>query len=340
VGGRHTGARSNGNLAFIRHHALRLANVVVLAILGALLYRQVDVRELRTAIGHADVRLVAAALALDVPIAVLFVLRSHFVLVRLGYRVEARVLVPAIILGNVAGSLTPASTGELLRATALRGHAKVATADGVALVLFERGVSVYLMALTTGVAAAFVTLSSGRALAVAVASVPLLAAPAFAPLLLRRLPAPSNGTRTSLAARAFGHVSDAADRLSWILEDRGLLAIWSLITVLILTMSMLQVWLLARSISDVVNPAQAWVAFGGSQLAGIASLLPLGVGALDGSLAAILRKFGLTFEQGAGTAVLLRLVVTIPYGITAIVCYLYLQHLGASRKRAPGDASR
>jgi uncharacterized protein (TIRG00374 family) len=332
------GAHNSGNLAFLRHHAVRFANIAVLAVLALLLYRQVDAGELRTSIGHADVALVAAAFALDVPIAVLFVLRSHFVLVRLGYRVEARVLVPAIILGNVAGSLTPASTGELLRATALRGHAKVPTADGVALVLFERGVSVYLMALTTGVAAAYVTLSPGRALAVAVASVPLLSAPAFAPLLLRRRSAASDATRRSLVARALGHVSDAADRLSWIVEDRRLLAIWSLITALILTMSMLQVWLLARSISDVVDPAQAWVAFGGSQLAGIASLLPLGVGALDGSLAAILRKFGLTFEQGAGAAVLLRLIVTIPYGITAILCHLYLQHVGATRQRGSGDA--
>lgn len=332
------GARMSGNFAFIRHHALRLANIVVLAILVSLFYHQVDVGELRTAIGEADLALVAAAFALNVPVAALFVLRSHFVLVRLGYRVEARVLVPAIILGNVAGSLTPASTGELLRATALRGHAKVATADSVALVLFERGVSVYLMALTTGIAAAFVRLPLGRALVVAVASAPLLAAPVLAPLLLRRLSTASDSARTSLAARAFGHVQDAADRLSWILEDRSLLALWSLVTVLILAVSALQIWLLARSISDVVDPAQAWVAFGGSQLAGIASLLPFGVGALDGSLAAILRKFGLTFEQGAGTAILLRLAVTIPYGITAILCYLYLQHVGRSRQRPSGDA--
>ena len=99
----------------------------------------------------------------------------------------------------------------------------------------------------------------------------------------------------------------------------------------------LQIWLLARSIADSVDPAEVWVAFGASQLAGIASLLPLGLGATDGSLAAILRRFGLTIEQGAATAVLFRLAVTIPYGIIALVCFLYLQRLGAAERQDGSD---
>lgn len=331
-------AYSSSIVAFLRRHALRLINVVVLAILVALLYRQADAGELRTAIRQADFSFVAAALALNLPVAVLFVARSHLVLVRLGHHVEARVLVPAIILGNVAGSLTPASTGELLRATALRGHANIPTTDGLALVVFERALSIYLLAIGTGVAAAFVTLSLGEASALAGAAVPLLIAPAFAPVLLRALPTAGTRERNSMAAGALSHIHDAIDRLCWIFEDRRLVAAWSLLTSLILAISVAQIWLLARSVSNIVDPMQAWVAFGGSQVAGIVSLLPLGLGALDGSLAAILRKFGLAFEQGAATAVLLRAAITIPFGIVAIACYIYLQHLGASRQRRPEAA--
>jgi uncharacterized protein (TIRG00374 family) len=324
--------------AFLLAHGLRIANVAVLALLVAVLYRQVDAAELRAAVRDADLRFVAAAFALNLPVGGLFAIRSHLILLRLGHRVEPRILVPAMILGNVAGSLTPASAGELLRAAALRSHAKIPAADGIALVLFERGVSIYLLALGTGVAAASVSLSFGQALAVAAAAVPLFAAPAFAPVLLRLLPAPGAGERTSLTARTFARVHEAAGQLRWIFEDRRLLITWSIATALLFAIFTVQIWLLARSIANVVDPAQVWVAFGASQLAGIASLLPLGLGAMDGSLAAILRKFGLTLEQGAATAVLFRLIVTIPYGIIAIGCYLYLQRLGSAEERSTADA--
>ena len=324
--------------SFLRRHALRFVNVAVLAILGTLLYRQVDVGELRTAIRSADLAFVLAAFSLNIPIAVLFVLRSHLVLLRLGHRVEPRVLISAVILGNVAGSLTPASTGELLRATALRGHAQIPTSDSIALVLFERALSVYLMALATGVAAAFAWLSPRQAFVVAAMSVPLWIAPALGPLFLNALPVAGEGERLSFVARALAHVRSALGRVSWILKDRRLLAVWSAMTVTILALSTAQVWLLARGISGAINAEEASASFGISQLAGIASLLPLGVGAVDGSLAAMLHKFGFTLEQGAATAVLLRLVVTIPYGITAIACYLYLQRLGSSRRRSADAA--
>ena len=312
---------------FLRAYGLRLVNVLVLVLLVAFLYRQVSLHDLRAGLRDADLRFVAAAFALNLPVAALFAARSHLVLARLGHRVEPRILVPAMILGNVAGSLTPASSGELLRAAALRSHAKIPTADGITLVIFERSLSLYLLALGTGVCAAFVALSQGSALLVALASLPLLIAPLSVPRLLRLLPARTANEQSSLVSRAFAHIRDAAAQLRIIFEDKRLLAAWSLATLLLFAIFTLQIWLLARSISDAVSPAQVWVAFGASQLAGIASLLPLGLGAADGSLAAILRKFGMTFEQGAATAVLFRLVVTIPYGVVAILCYVYLQRV-------------
>ncbi len=316
--------------SFIRAHALRAINVAVFAALIALLYRQIDIDELRMAIGDVDLWFVAAAFLLNVPITTLYVVRSHGVLVRLGHRVERHVLVPAMILGNVAGSLTPGSSGEILRAAALRGHSQIPAADGAALVLFERGVSLYMMALCTAIAGIFVALPLGIALVVSAVVLPLFAVPAFGPVLLRALPTANEAQATSLVARAIGQVSQAKDRVSWILEDRRLFVTWATFTLIVLALSALQVWLLAHGIADTVSPAEASFAFFACQLAGIASLLPLGLGAADGSLAALLRRFGLTFEQGAAAAVLLRMIVTIPFGIMAILCYVYLQRLSKS----------
>jgi uncharacterized membrane protein YbhN (UPF0104 family) len=135
------------------------------------------------------------------------------------------------------------------------------------------------------------------------------------------------------------HTRDATDRIGFIMADRRLLLTWSAATALLFGIFTLQIWMLERSIADALDPAQVWVAFGASQLAGIASLLPLGLGAMDGSLAALLRRFGLTLDQGAATAVLFRLVVTIPYGIVALLCFLYLERPGASGRRETADAS-
>lgn len=321
---------------FIRRHALRIANAAVLIVIAALLYRQINFSETRRALGDVQPGWVAAAVCLNAPVAALFALRSHFVLVRLGHRVEVRVLVPAMILGNVAGALTPASTGEILRAAALRSHAKIPAVDGIALVLFERGVSVYLMVLGTGVVAAILALSRGQALAVGAASIPLFLAPAFAPVLLRFIPPHGTDGRSSLASRAFGHVRDATGRLDWILRDIRLLLLWSFLTSLLFVLPTLQIWMLTRGIGHGVPPSKLWVAFGASQLAGIASLLPLGLGAADGSLAALLHRMGMTFEQGTAVAILVRATMTLPLGLMALASYLYLTRTsGRTAAEAP-----
>ena len=66
------------------------------------------------------------------------------------------------------------------------------------------------------------------------------------------------------------------------------------------------------------------VYLGLSQLVGIISLIPLGLGAVDGSLAALLERFGMTLEQGAAVALLARLTQTLPLIIAAFACYAWL----------------
>lgn len=272
------------------------------------------------------------------PLALLFPVRSYFVLRRLGADVPARVLVPAAILGNVAGSLTPASSGELLRTAVLRSHADLAVEDGLALVLYERGVSMFIMMLGTAVTAAFVALDTRPALIVAAVALPLFALPAAGPLLLGLLPDAGDDDRGGVLRSALRRVRHVTGRLRLLLRDRGLLAGWSLLTAAMFAIATLQMWLLARSVSHAIRPEEAWTAYGASQLAGIASLLPLGLGAADGSLAALLRRMGTTFEQGTVVAILVRATMTLPLGLMALASWLWLAR--GAREQQTADSKQ
>jgi uncharacterized protein (TIRG00374 family) len=323
---------SRGSVSRARYLHLALA-----AALLALLLWKTGVTDVAHALRDVSPITAACVVALNLPIALLFGARSHVALRRLGHNVPTRVLLPVAVLGNVAGSLTPASVGELLRTATLKSHADVGAKDGFALVLYERALSVYLMALWTGTVAAVVALPLPGAALVAVAGALLSALPIFGAVMLTLAPGQRIRFGPSILRDALERASAVADRLQWLLRDRRLLVMWSAITAGIFGLITLQFWLLARELSDAISPQEAWIALGASQLAGIASLLPLGLGAADGSLAALLRRMGTTLEQGAGVAVLVRATITLPMGIAAVCCYLYLQRLspGASRDPSP-----
>jgi uncharacterized membrane protein YbhN (UPF0104 family) len=86
----------------------------------------------------------------------------------------------------------------------------------------------------------------------------------------------------------------------------------------------LQYWFLAKGVSGGISFVDAWQALGISTLAAVVTLIPLGLGILDSSLAAVLDRLGLTLEQGAAVAVLVRATVTLPLVLAAFACYLYL----------------
>jgi uncharacterized membrane protein YbhN (UPF0104 family) len=100
------------------------------------------------------------------------------------------------------------------------------------------------------------------------------------------------------------------------------------VTLAIFAVIATQHWLLARSINADAGFVDAWLALGVSTIAAIASLLPFGVGVLDGSLAATLDRLGATLEQGGIVALLVRAAVTLPLILAAFACYLYLQGSG------------
>ncbi len=317
---------------------VRCLHLALAAGLLALLLWKTDITDVASALRDVSPTTAIAVVALNVPIALLFGIRSRLVLERLGHQIPARVLLPVALLGNVAGSLTPASAGELLRTTVLKSHADVTTKDGLALVLYERALSVYLMALGTGAVAAFVALTLPLAGLIAAMAAPLFVLPVAGPKLLSLLPRQRVARGPAFVRDVIERAGSVAGRLQWLLRDRALLAWWSAVTAVIFGIITLQFWLLTRALSHAVSPQEAWITLGASQLAAIASLLPLGLGAADGSIAAILRRAGMTLEQGTAVAILVRATITLPLGLAAVGCYLYLQRLSITEEVATVDA--
>jgi hypothetical protein len=250
--------------------------------------------------------------------------------------VSAGVLIPTTILGFVAGGVTPAATGGLLRVGALRDQAGVPPEQTVAVVLYERVLAMYLLGLTTAV-----IFIAGRApLVVGVATgagglglcfLPWLSATALWPF-------PASYSGEGRIAGAVSRIVEMAAQIRFLLRDAVLLAQWSLVTIAMLLLIATQYWLVARGISGAISFDEAWLAFGLSTFAAVLSLIPLGLGVLDGSLAAALSRLGMTLEEGGAAALLVRGVTTVPLVIGAFACYVYLQRAIAPKKQsnAPG----
>jgi uncharacterized protein (TIRG00374 family) len=300
-----------------------------LAIFGFFLW-QLDLDGARDALRDADPWALIAVLALNAAIIGLFGVRSHLVLRRLGHQLPLSLVTPIALVGNVAGALTPASAGEVLRLGALRAHAEVPARDGFTLIVFERGVSLYLLIIGGLAGAAWLSLPAAAATVVSALLLVALAMPLAAPLILRRMSRPVDAP----SGNVWDALRDAAGRLSLLLSDAGLLVRWSLLTYGVFAVTTLQYWLLARSLSGEITINEAWVALAFSQLAAIVSLIPLGLGVADSSLAKLLERFGMTLEQGAVVALLVRTVCTAPLIIAAFVCYAWLV------RNAPVDAER
>jgi len=299
---------------------LRYLQVPLVVGLFALLAYRLDLRAVGAAVKDADAGVIALVVLLNVPLCALFGLRMNLVLLRLGHRLEPDLVLASAVVGNVAGALTPASTGEVLRAAALRSHSNVPVDEVVALIAFERGMSVYLLALGTLGAFLATALPAPQAVVACAACASLLSLPFVLAPLLDRLPR----ARSGVLGRILEYLRPMASQLKMLLRSPRLLAPWMVVAAATFGLFTLQYWLLARSVEDVASPGEVWIAFGASQLAAIVTLIPLGLGAADASLAGILHRFGLSLESGASVAVLVRATSTLPLLLLAVVSYLYL----------------
>jgi uncharacterized protein (TIRG00374 family) len=282
-----------------------------------------------------EVDYLALAVAFNVLTLALATGRSLLVFRALDRRVPFDLLGPAVTVGLVFGGLTPAASGEVLRADALRSRAGVPLADVLVLIAFERGVSLLLLIVTS----ACIALALLLPVPTGTVALPVVGVIAVIPPLTRRLSrlVPSPGDhRSAWLSGVLSHLHRLALDLERLLCDRQLLVRWSCLTVLMFAVSAAQVWLLTRAVGASTTLEAAWLAFAISQLAGLLSLLPFGIGVSDGSLTATLVRSGLTTDQAVATAVLVRAAVALPLILSAAVSYLYLS---LRRKEARLDAA-
>jgi|CXWL01.1.fsa_nt_gi uncharacterized membrane protein YbhN (UPF0104 family) len=314
---------------------LRLLQVPAVIAIFALLAWQLDLSAIRRDLREVELWRLAAVVVLNLPVSVLFATRSRTVLARLGHSIDLRLLWPVAVLGNVAGAFTPASVGEMLRANALGAHARVEMKDSAALVLFERAMSLFLMTLGAVGVLAFFWMSPVVA---GLCVFGLVAVALGGPILGGRLlgMALGSGANTSgLVGSMLSRLRNVSGRLRVILDDVRLLVFWSAQTAAIFAINTLQFWLLARSLSSGIRLDEAWLAFCLPTLVGVLSLIPLGLGAFDGSVAAAFDRLGTTLEQGAVVAVVVRAAISLPMLLLALLSYLYL----ARRLPAPAAGS-
>jgi uncharacterized protein (TIRG00374 family) len=305
---------------------LRAAQAAIaLALVAAVVLRS-QPRELWRTLQAVDPEFCLVALGLNVPVLLLASLRSYLVIRGMGYGIQRDVLIPSTILGFVAGGLTPAASGELLRTQALRTRAGIPLQPGLTAVIYERSMSLYLLLLSTGLILVLGVLSGAwRGLAVAGALVLCLLPWAVAVWFGRLLPAEDRVRAEGFVAAALRRALSLSAHLRTLLVDGRLLVAFSAVSTAIFGLIAVQYWFLARAAGTSVGVGDAWLVFGISTFAGVAALIPLGLGVLDASLAAALDRLGTTLEEGGVVALLVRGIVTLPLVVAAFGSYLYLQ---------------
>jgi uncharacterized protein (TIRG00374 family) len=281
---------------------------------------------------------VILALLLNVPIVLLRALRAQVVLRFLGYKVSLTSNVPVQLIGQTSSTITPAASGDYVRAYLWRRGSEVPLRAGAAVVTFERLYSLFLLVV---VAVLLITLPRhgfigwvAVALALAAATVaPVVVELVTPPALERRLVGRVTGGR--LLSRFEGGAFDMVDNFRQLLRSPMLLTETSAITMAVFALSGLQLVLLLAGLGDSIRITQAVAVFATSQVAGILSTLPFGIGAADAIMVTVLAGYGVSVGVSATAAVLLRAVSTLPQALAGLVAYMRLNRDIVPEAQAP-----
>ena len=315
-------ARSQAR-SILGHRALPL--VIGLALVAVLIVVSHPAEIWRT-IKETSPAAVAAALAMNVPIVLLRLVRAALVLRHAGHRVRFATLLEIQLVGQTSSSVTPASSGDYLRAYLWRRTSGIPLRTGAAVVMFERLFSFGLMIVSA--VALVVFLRYGIAGWVVIAA--SLAAATVAPFVVERL-APRL-ERWALAkvtgGRQLSRYSEGALGMAETLREMmgapSLLVRASIVSLVIFALSGIQVWLLLQGLGIHVDVAQATAVFATSQVGGTISTVPFGIGSMDAVMVTVLATYGVTVATSATVAVLLRGASTLPQAIAGLVAYYAL----------------
>jgi uncharacterized protein (TIRG00374 family) len=302
----------------------RAAGVVGVAVLGALLWRA-GPAQVWAAVRTLSVPALLLTVALNLPITLVRNLRTRLVLRRLGHTVGWWSLTRSQLAGQTLSSLTPAASGDLVRAWMWRRDDGVPAGTGVAAVVFERVLSLVLL---LGAGAAFFAPTFGGprlTTAVCIGAAVVIALPW---LLARVATARRLATQALTLARHLPGLSKRTEPLKrmgtqvgTLAADTNLLLSFSATTLAVFVLSGLQIWLLTTGLAGTTQATTSVAAatgiYGISQAGGSLSALPFGIGPADAIVVGLLLRTGVPFGIGTTVALLLRATVTLPIALAA-----------------------
>lgn len=232
---------------------------------------------------------------------------------------------PITVFGFSMSSLTPAGSGDLLRVEALRPWG-VAPPLSAAVVVYERLLDLLVMATLLAVALVATWLPAPHA-----AGVLLVAAGGVALLALlyrrRRLDLGAWIARLPAAPRAWFPEPAAAQ----VLFEPRVLGRALATTAFVFLTEALRPWLVLMSLGLEPGFFACWAIFTLAWLAGVASLLPLGIGSWETAAVWAFSLYGIGPSEGAAGAVLLRAGVTLPAILLGLLSLVWL------RRKAEGQ---
>jgi uncharacterized protein (TIRG00374 family) len=278
-----------------------------------------------------DLAPLVAAGGLNLVVIALWAVRSRSLMAAVGNPLGSLELVPIVSFANTINNLTPASSGEVLRAVILKQRHGVSYRNSAAVILAERMWAIGLM-LVTAAAAALGTLIPAAAAAI-VAAWTFAGVLAFSPSLAYRAGIRPGRVGARLATsssserlRRFGQgLTDVDDRLAAILLDPRRSVHFVLTTVVIFAVFAAQLWLVLLAFDLTLPAAGAWAAIGLATCAGVLSALPFGLGAADAVLVILLVAQGVSTPTAAAAAIVLRSVATLPLGIAGTISWVHLR---------------
>jgi len=287
---------------------------------------------------------VALVPILSIGIALPLAIRQREVLAAISHRFAAWALGPISFYGNTVGYMTPAASGELLRPALFERVFGIPLAQGAAIVLYERLFSFFLFGVSCVFALAWTDLVP---LWVGLAALPLLAATAFAPLVAAAV-LPVVSARLRLGSLGWFVPSFVSRRLSDGVQESGttvrtlatskvLDGQFAFLTYAAFAIMAFQFWLLIQGVGENLSMQEAWVILAASAMAGMASGLPLGLGATDAVMLSLFRAYDVDVTTAGSIVILTRLLINLPTGLLGFAAYVITLRQQSAAGRNPAS---
>lgn len=278
----------------------------------------------------ADLAPLLAVVAINGVVIATWAVRSQALMRAVGHGLPLASLVPIVSFANTINNLTPASSGEALRAVVLRRRHGVPYGRSTAVILAERFWAIWIMAATAGAAAIGAIVQATLPVVVAAWAAAVVAS--FAPSAAYRLglrPAAFvarllDGRQGGRRARLAVLLQDVDSSLAGILASPRVAIGFVASTAAVFLAFAAQLWLILAALGQDVSIGAAWATLGIATIAGVVSALPFGLGAADVVMTALLAALGVPAAAAGAAALLLRATVTLPLGLAGTASWIAL----------------